>query len=182
MKLVDKIVEASNRPRSTEENRTAKILPVFVFFFLFPTLLFLIPNFVLDKWLHLPTIPYPFARAIIGAILIVVGVVFLLWTLKAQREIGKGTPMPLMATQKLVIQKPYSYCRNPLAFGLLNLYVGISIFIGSITSLAMVLIFAVLILSYIKYVEEKELKKRYGEEYVAYKQSTPFLIPRGSGK
>jgi hypothetical protein len=48
--------------------------------------LFLIPSLALDKWLHLPTFPYPLARAIIAAILIVVGVVFLLWTLKAQRE------------------------------------------------------------------------------------------------
>jgi len=182
MKFVDKIVEVSNRPRSTEEKRTAKILPVFVFFFLFPALLFLIPNFVLDQWLHLPTIPNLFARVIIATILIVVGVVFLLWTLKAQREIGKGTPMPLMATQKLVIQKPYSYCRNPLAFGLLNFYFGISILIGSISSLILVLIFAIVILAYIKFVEEKELEQRYGEEYVAYKQNTPFLIPWRSRK
>ena len=182
MKLVDKIVEVSNRPRSTGENRTAKILPVFVFFFIFPALFFLIPNFVLDQWLNLPAMPDSVVRVAIAAVLIVVGVVFLLWTLKAQREIGKGTPMPLMATQKLVIQKPYSYCRNPLAFGLLGLYFGISLLIGSISSLIMVLIFAVVILAYIKFVEEKELEKRYGEEYVAYKQSTPFLIPRKSRK
>jgi len=182
MKLVDKIVEVSNRPRSSEEKRTAKILPVFVFFFLFPALLFLIPSFVLDQWLHLPTLPNPFVRIAIAAILIVVGVVFLLWTLKAQREIGKGTPMPLTATRKLVVQKPYSYCRNPLAFGLLNFYFGISILIGSISSLVMVLAFAAIILAYIKFVEEKELEERYGEKYVAYKQSTPFLIPRRSRK
>ncbi len=180
MKLVDKIVEVSNRPRSTEEKRTAKILPVFVFFFLFPALLFLIPSFVLDKWLHLPTLPNLFVRVIIASILIVLGVIFLRWTLKAQREIGKGTPMPLMATRKLVVQKPYSYCRNPLAFGLINLYFGISILIGSISSLVMVLVFAVIILAYIKFIEEDELEKRYGEEYVAYKQSTPFLVPRRS--
>ena len=85
--------------------------------------------------------------------------------------------MPLMATQKLIIQKPYAYCRNPLAFGLLSFYFGISTFIGSPSSMGMVGIFAVVILSYIKFIEEKELEQRYGDEYMAYKKSTPFIIP-----
>lgn len=177
MKLVDKIVEVSNRSRSRQEKRTARILPVFVFFIFFPAILFVIPNKVLDRWLQLPTLPYPLVREIIAAIMVVLGVVFLLWTLKAQREIGKGTPMPLMATQKLVVQKPYSFCRNPLAFGLINLYFGISILIGSLSSILIVGVFSALILTYIKFIEEKELEKRYKEEYLAYKKTTPFLIP-----
>ena len=86
--------------------------------------------------------------------------------------------MPLMATQKLVVQKPYAWTRNPLAFGLLNLYFGISIFMGSVASVLVVLVFTVIILSYIKFVEEKELEQRYGADYVVYKEQTPFLIPR----
>jgi protein-S-isoprenylcysteine O-methyltransferase Ste14 len=119
---------------------------------------------------------------VIGGVMMALGVLFLVWTLKAQRDIGKGTPMPLMATQKLVVQKPYAWTRNPLAFGLLNLYFGISIFIGSLGSLLVVVIFSIIILSYIKFVEEKELEQRYGEDYVAYKQQMPFLIPRPNRK
>ncbi len=177
MKLADKIADYSSRPRSPRQSRIARILPIFVFFFFFPALLFLIPKFLIDSWLSLPPIPNPPMRIAVGGILMVIGVVFLLWTLKAQREIGKGTPMPLMATQKLVVQKPYSWHRNPLAFGLLSLYFGISIVIGSFGSLLVVAIFSVIILSYIKFVEEKELEKRYGQEYVAYKQKTSFFIP-----
>ena len=94
MKLADKIVAASQNPTSTKSRVTARLI--------------------------LPTLGETAVRPIIGSVLIVLGVFFLLWTTKAQREIGKGTPMPLMATQKLIIQKPYSYCRNPLFFGLLN--------------------------------------------------------------
>lgn len=86
--------------------------------------------------------------------------------------------MPLMATRKLVIQKPYSYCRNPLAFGLLNFYFGVSIFMGSPSSVVVVFVFSAIVLSYIKLVEEKELEQRFGDEYVEYKKSTPFIIPR----
>jgi len=177
MKLADKIASYSSNPRSTKQKRIAKILPVFVFFFFFPALLFLIPHLLLDQQLNPRALPNPPLRMIVGAIMIVIGVSFLLWTLKAQREIGKGAPMPLMATRKLVVEKPYAYCRNPLAFGLLNLYFGISIFMGSLASLLAVAIFSGIILSYIKFVEERELEKRYGQDYVVYKRQTPFLIP-----
>jgi protein-S-isoprenylcysteine O-methyltransferase Ste14 len=178
MKLVDKIVAASQNPTPEKSKATAVIAPILVFFFVFPILLFVIPNFVLDQWLNLPTFGNTAVGFIIGSVLVVLGVVFLLWTIKAQREIGKGTPMPLMATQKLIIQKPYSYCRNPLAFGLLNFYFGISILIGSISSVVAVAIFSAIILAYIKFVEEKELEQRYGDDYTAYKQTTPFLFPK----
>ncbi|NOZ29664.1 MAG: isoprenylcysteine carboxylmethyltransferase family protein [Chloroflexi bacterium] len=177
MKLVDKIVEVSNKPPSSKRRLAAIIPPILVFFFFFPSLLFLIPNLVLDRRLNLPTLPGTPIRVAVGSILIALGVLFLLWTIKAQREIGKGTPMPLMATQKLVVQKPYSYCRNPLAFGLINFYLGISILIGSISSMIMVLLFSTIILSYIKLIEEKELERRYGDEYIEYKKRTPFIIP-----
>ena len=178
MKLVDKIVAASQNPTPAKSRATAVLAPIFVFFFIFPTLLFLIPNFLLDKWFNLPTFGNTAVRLVIGSVLIIVGIFFLLWTIKVQREIGKGTPMPLMATQKLIIQKPYSYCRNPLAFGLINFYFGISILIGSISSVVAVAIFSVIILLYNKFIEEKELEKRYGNDYTAYKQTTPFLFPR----
>ena len=178
MKLVDKIVAASQNPTPAKSRVTAVLAPILVFFFIFPTLLFLIPKFLLDEWFNFPAFGNTALRLIIGSILIVLGLFFLLWTTKVQREIGKGTPMPLMATQKLIIQKPYSYCRNPLAFGLINFYFGISIFIGSISSIVAVAIFSVIILLYNKFIEEKELEKRYGDDYTTYKQTTPFLLPR----
>ena len=40
-----------------------------------------------------------------------------------------------------------------------------------------VLLSAGLLLIYIKRVEEKEMEIRFGQDYLAYKQQTPFLIP-----
>ena len=182
MKLVDKLVRISKNPLSPKNDFLAKGLPTFVFFFLFPTLFFVIPNFVLDSWLNLPELFSTMTRIFFGGTMIFIGIFFLLWTLKAQKEIGKGTPMPLMATQKLVVQAPYSFTRNPLAFGLINFYIGISMVLGSISSLMIVLIFSSLILVYIKFIEEKELAQRYGADYMIYKKNTPFLIPRRSSK
>ena len=86
--------------------------------------------------------------------------------------------MPLMATQKLIVQPPYRYCRNPMALGGIGMYLGAAILFRSIGAMIVVLIFASLLLAYIKRVEEKEMEIRFGQEYLAYKQRTPFLIPR----
>ena len=178
MKLVDKLVEVSKNPLSPKNQFVARVLPVFVFFFFFPALLFILPTMVFDKLLQLPTLfSFPI-RIIPGGVLIALGLFFLVTSTKVQRKIGKGTPMPLKATQKLIIEKPYSYCRNPLYFGLISFFFGISILIGSISSLVMVAIFSSIILFYIKLIEEKELEKRYGIDYLEYKKATPLLIPR----
>ena len=178
MKFIDKLVETSQNPPSPRNEFVIRVLPVFVFFFFLPALLFIIPDLVLDKWLQLPTLLSFPIRIILGGFLIALGLFFLVSSTKVQREIGKGTPMPLKATQNLVVEKPYSYCRNPLYFGLINFFFGISIMIGSPSSLVMVFIFTAVILSYIKLIEEKELEKRYGNDYLEYKKVTPLLIPR----
>ena len=177
MKLADKLAETSSRPPSTRRRILAKVLPGFVYTIFFPSLLFIIPKLYLDRWLQLPTFQNPFVRGLFGGSLLIIGIIFLFWSIRAQRELGKGTPMPLMATQKLVVQKPYLYCRNPIFFGVVNLFFGISILLNSISSLVLVLIFLVLILLYTKLIEEKELEKRFGDEYLSYKNRTPFFIP-----
>ncbi len=169
MKLADKLADTSNLPPTPGRRFLAKALPVFVYSFFFPALLFVIPKFFFDPWLRLSTFLNPVAKAILGGSLIALGLFFLLWSIKAQIEIGRGTPMPLMATQKLVVQKPYSYCRNPLYLGLINLFFGISILLDSISSLVMVLTFSVIILLFTKFIEEKELEKRFGGEYLVFK-------------
>jgi len=83
-----------------------------------------------------------------------------------------------MATQQLIIQKPYSYCRNPMALGAIVAYLGIAILIGSISAAVFVVSFAVLLLIYIKLLEEKEMELRFGEAYQEYRKITPFIIPR----
>jgi protein-S-isoprenylcysteine O-methyltransferase Ste14 len=103
---------------------------------------------------------------------------FGLWSNYVQFTIGRGTPVPIMATQKLIVQPPYSYCRNPMALGAIVLYLGIAIWLGSLSALGMVLLPAICLLIYIKLIEEKEMELRFGADYIEYRRQTPFLIPR----
>jgi protein-S-isoprenylcysteine O-methyltransferase Ste14 len=124
-----------------------------------------------------PMLPAPL-HLLVAALLALPSGVLAIWSIYAQFTIGRGTPVPVMATQKLIIQPPFSYCRNPMALGTLGMYLGVAVLFRSWGGVVVVLLGAAALLTYIKLVEEKEMAARFGEEYLEYKRQTPFLIPR----
>jgi protein-S-isoprenylcysteine O-methyltransferase Ste14 len=113
-----------------------------------------------------------------GALLILAGLPLSLWTIYIQFTLGRGTPIPLMATQKLIITGPYRYSRNPMALGAFIAFFGVAVWLGSLSAIGLALLFPALLLPYIKGFEEREMEARFGDEYLEYKQHTPFIIPR----
>jgi len=110
---------------------------------------------------------------------ILLGLFFLAWATLTQWRIGQGTPAPNAPTQRLVVAGPYKLCRNPIQLGAVLYYWGIGSLLGNLTIGIICLVLGLIIGSgYHKYFEEKELVVRFGEEYLAYKRETPFLIPR----
>jgi protein-S-isoprenylcysteine O-methyltransferase Ste14 len=116
--------------------------------------------------------------SIIGVVMMLVGAVFALWSIADQLVKAAGTPLPVMATQKLLITGPFKLCRNPMSFGTITMYLGLGVTIFSPGTVAIVIVLSALLILYIKRVEEKELQIRFGEAYRVYRESTPFLIPR----
>ena len=133
---------------------------------------------LLDRQLELPPLAFGVVNIVLGCGLVVAGFPLGWWAVYVQFTVGRGTPVPIMATQQLIIQKPYSYCRNPMALGAIVAYLGIAILIGSISAVVVVLTLAVLLLVYIEFLEEKEMELRFGEAYQEYRKRTPFIIPR----
>jgi protein-S-isoprenylcysteine O-methyltransferase Ste14 len=136
----------------------------------------------LDGRLHLPALQFGAINLLPGGILILLGAIFAVLSNYQQFTRAQGTPLPMMATQKLLTGGIFSLCRNPMGFGTISIYTGIAFLVGSICSLAFAAIFAVLFICYIKFVEEKELALRFGMEYEAYKARTPFIFPRFFGQ
>jgi protein-S-isoprenylcysteine O-methyltransferase Ste14 len=132
----------------------------------------------LDQRFGLPHLYFGAINIILGCIFIGTGFLLGWWANYVQFTVGRGTPVPLMATQQLIVQKPYSYCRNPMALGAVVAYLGVAILIGSISALVLVAIGAVILLLYIRLLEEKEMELRFGEAYQEYRKHTPFIIPR----
>jgi protein-S-isoprenylcysteine O-methyltransferase Ste14 len=131
----------------------------------------------LDARLGLPSFQFGAVNMLSGGLLLAVGMVFGLWSNFAEITRGRGTPLPMMPTQELLIDGPFRYCRNPMTFGTLTAYTGIGILAGTPAGLAIVFVFGSLLIAYLKLIEEKELAARFGEPYLAYKRSVPFLIP-----
>ena len=148
-----------------------------IFWVIIPFFIIVVSSYV-DQWLHLPKFRYGLINPVIASVFIVAGWLFANWTVKVQFSFGKGTPIPLMATQKLIIKAPYTYCRNPMTLGTTIFYLGVAIWLGSFSAIGLGLVYPVGILIYIKLIEEKELEERFGSEYLDYKRRTPFLIPR----
>lgn len=144
------------------------LLPYFLVYF----------STLLDRYFGLPHLGVGIINGVVGVCFIVAGLLFGWWSNYVQFTIGRGTPVPVMATQQLIIQKPYSYCRNPMALGTIVAYLGVAILIGSISAVGLVLLGAVLLLTYIKLLEEKEMELRFGDAYREYRKQTPFLLPR----
>jgi protein-S-isoprenylcysteine O-methyltransferase Ste14 len=163
-----------------EHSKRKRILIVVlggVFFWIFIPLFILISSYYLDQWLRFPSFRHGSINFVIGLILMGVGWFFANWTVKVQFTIGRGTPIPLVATQKLLTKGPYAYCRNPMAFGTDLFYIGLGIWSGSFSAIVLGLIYPVGIVIYIKFIEEKELQNRFGFEYLEYKERTSFIIP-----
>lgn len=142
-----------------------------------PTLIVISSN-AIDGWLHLPKFTIAGISPVIAVILIVGGLGLGLWSIEAQLTLGSGTPVPIMPTKKLIVRAPFSYCRNPMTLGTILAYLGFCVWIGSLSALLIALFLISLLLLYLKLVEEKELEARFGSEYLEYKRSTPFILPR----
>jgi protein-S-isoprenylcysteine O-methyltransferase Ste14 len=120
-----------------------------------------------------------YGNIIVGAIAIVMGGFFAFWTIMAQIKLASGTPFPMLPTKKLLIIGPFRFCRNPMTLGTIIAYSGVAILAGSYTAVLVVVVFSLMLLAYLKLIEEEELEMRFGQEYLEYKKATPFILPIG---
>jgi len=114
----------------------------------------------------------------IGGLLMLCGFGFAFWSISDQLFKARGTPIPVVATQVLLVSGPFRLCRNPMGLGAIMAYLGVSLLTGSLSSILCAVLFAALFIFYVKGFEEKELEARFGVSYRAYRESTPFIIPR----
>jgi len=147
-----------------------------IFLILIPSIiLFIAP--MIDIFFQFPRVKFGSFVQFFAVVLTVTGFLFALWTVYYQISVGKGSPIPKVATQNLLTKGPYAYCRNPMSFGTILFYFGLAIIGESITALVFVFIFSALLLWYLKFIEEKELVERFGKSYKQYQRKVPFLIP-----
>ena len=90
----------------------------------------------------------------------------------------KGTPVPFNPPPKLVTTGPYAYTRNPMLTGVFILLFAFGVYYGSISLIFIFTpLFILLNVWELKFIEEPELVKRLGEDYIEYRKRTPMFFP-----
>jgi protein-S-isoprenylcysteine O-methyltransferase Ste14 len=139
--------------------------------------LFIFLSFLADKILHLPKIFCNPWTTIIGTPFIIAGFILMFFSVFHFLKV-RGTPVPFSPPPKLVTGGPYRFARNPMLTGIFIQLFGLGILVNS---LALILIFTPLFIfiNYweLKRVEEPELEKRLGQEYIDYKKQVPMFFP-----
>jgi protein-S-isoprenylcysteine O-methyltransferase Ste14 len=154
-----------------------------VFVVLIPSLL-IAASRNLDLLPNLNPIPNFYVRLFLALPIFGLGVLFAIWSNVFLFDKGLGGPLDAFnvaisaRSTKLVVTGPYRYCRNPMVFGALCIYLSISIYVNSWLDLAAILSCVPLFVLFLKRSEEKRLIKDFGEEYLSYKSKTPMIIPR----
>ncbi|NQT68384.1 MAG: isoprenylcysteine carboxylmethyltransferase family protein [Desulfobacteraceae bacterium] len=91
---------------------------------------------------------------------------------------GDGTPAPWEPPKKLVITGPYRYVRNPMISGAILILLGETVLFNSWPLFLWTIVFLAGKMLYLPFIEEKELKQRFGEPYLEYMAHVPRWIPR----
>lgn len=166
------------RKAATGTRKTRTLLtPIGVLIFGVFTGLFVLAAVLVDKGLELPGLLPESARLPISIPVIAAGVFVTAWSAFHFLKV-KGTPVPFNPPPKVVNTGPYRYARNPMLTGVFLFLFGIGF---GINSFSLVLFFTPLYLLInvweLKHIEEPELMKRLGDEYIEYRSKTPMFFP-----
>jgi protein-S-isoprenylcysteine O-methyltransferase Ste14 len=146
------------------------------FFALFLAVLIVVATQV-DKLLKLPTLLARPLNFVFSLPVLIAGLLIMGWSVLTFLRM-RGTPVPFNPPPKLVTSGPYAYMRNPMLTGVFMMFFGLGILIQSVS---VVFIFTPLFIAFnvweLKAIEEPELEKRLGTEYLEYKKGTSMFMP-----
>jgi protein-S-isoprenylcysteine O-methyltransferase Ste14 len=83
---------------------------------------------------------------------------------------------PPRAVDEMVIVGPYRFVRHPMYAAALCISLGLACLIQSLAFLSVFCIYVVLIILLVP-AEEEELRRAYGEQYIAYQQRVKRIVP-----
>ncbi|HEU0294909.1 MAG TPA: methyltransferase [Anaerolineales bacterium] len=130
-----------------------------------------------DELLGLTPLPWRTFFLILGIILAIPGLYFLALTNKLLRALGSGANA-FRLTKRIVAADVYKRTRNPMSLGFYLWTLAIGLASGStFVTLVVLLGWIPTHIFFLKYFEELELELRFGESYLEYKKSVPFLFP-----
>jgi protein-S-isoprenylcysteine O-methyltransferase Ste14 len=132
-----------------------------------------VPWLILTRHGDLPAPGAWYAVAVIA-----VGVLLYAWCVLAFAVIGRGTPGLWDAPRRVVAAGPYGWVRNPIYVAALIIVAGEAWLFLSPALLAYAAALAVAFHLIVVGYEEPRLRRRFGDQYLAYRRSVSRWIPR----
>jgi len=140
--------------------------------------LFVLASLWLDKrflFFHFESSWWTLALSII---ILVLGWLICMWTALAFLR-NRGTPVPFNPPPKLITTGLYRNSRNPMLLGLFIFLLGLGLLFGSLSLIFVFTpIFILINVLYLKAIEEKEMEKKFGKQYLEYKKKVPMFFPK----
>jgi protein-S-isoprenylcysteine O-methyltransferase Ste14 len=174
-KLMDFFLGFTQKSYSTSYKILSLIPGTIVFLLVSPLFLFYfsrsLSSFIPISW------PRTF-EITITAIALFLAITLMSWGMLSLWIHGKGTPAPIAPTKDIVTTGAYKYCRNPIELGTGLYFLALGTFLDTLTTGIFCMILGMMLgYGYIKIIEERELKLRFGKKYEEYLASSPLFLP-----
>jgi protein-S-isoprenylcysteine O-methyltransferase Ste14 len=122
--------------------------------------------------------PMPAWCSALGVVLAVPGALLVLASMTRFALRGEGTPMPVDAPRRVVVDGPYRWVRNPMYVGGCVLLAAAGLYFRSPGMFACTIVFAIAASAFVHLYEEPVLRERFGAAYDEYRRRVPRWIPR----
>jgi protein-S-isoprenylcysteine O-methyltransferase Ste14 len=122
----------------------------------------------------------PWWQMLLAAALIAIGIAPLAESARRFVVVGRGTLLPTVPTEHLVVSGFYRHVRNPMYVGVLLAIVGEALLFERRTMVVYPAIVWIVIHLFVSLYEEPTLTRRYGEEYLRFKRHVPRWLPRAT--
>jgi len=114
----------------------------------------------------------------LGALVLIIGFVLLIWCVRDFYVAGKGTLAPWDPPEHLVILGLYKYTRNPMYVAVLIMLAGWALLYGSVFLSIYAVAFAFIFHQRVVRNEEPWLSKTFGADWEEYSESVPRWVIR----
>jgi protein-S-isoprenylcysteine O-methyltransferase Ste14 len=135
----------------------------------------LVPYWLVGQWPRLDLR----REGVAGCALVVAGVaLYLMCAFWGFALRGKGTPAPIDAPKKLVVEGPYRIVRNPMYWSVAMVMLGEALVFRSVALAEVAGAFFACTMLFVLVYEEPVLRTKFGAEYEEYCRRVPRWIPR----
>ena len=174
---VREVLQGAIRPSSTRTMGALwakSLLNAVLFFAVFMVALPWLFNRLLPSPLSVPS----FLRTWLAGGLFAGGLATWIACLDAFSRHGRGTPLPMDAPRELVTRGPFSVIRNPIMAAEILVIWSVALYVSSLGVLLYTFVVTMGAHAAVRFVEEPELRERFGARYEEYCRLVPRWVPR----